>query len=136
MPHISSEKIDEKVFDALFKQMIFVQAGLSKKEATGFVENLLTKTEKIMMTKRCAAVIMLHTGCSSYEVWNTLKLSPSTAAQIKLAYENGEFDDLIGIFAHKKQEKLDFMKTLNRALRLGMPSMGKERWEALDRLMQ
>jgi len=135
MPHISSEKIDKKIFDTLFQQMVYIQTGLTKKEVSGFIENLLTETEKVMMTKRCAAVLMFNAGCSAYEVWNTLKLSPSTAANIKLSYENGAFDHLIHIFKHKKQEKEEFMKALNKALRLGMPSMGKDRWEALNGLM-
>ena len=135
MPHISKEKLDEGIYESLFSQMIFIQTGLSKKDTLGFVGDLLTDTEKIMMTKRCAAVLMFSRGCSSYEVWKTLKISQSTAANIKIAYEVGKYDQIAHIFKTKKKDRKEFMKTLNKALRLGMPSMGKERWESLNFLL-
>lgn len=133
MPHVSSIKIQEKLFVELFEQLASLQTNLQKKEAVGLMGDLLTDTEKVMVTKRCAAVLMLHQGHSSYEVWNMLKLSQSTVARIKLGYEVGAYDHLVTIFDTKKIAKDRFWETLEKVLQLGMPSMGKDRWKFLDK---
>lgn len=58
-------------------------------------DELFTKTEKLMLAKRLAIILLLDQGESIYAIENTLKVSPSTVARISLAYEEGKFTNLI-----------------------------------------
>jgi len=131
MPHISGEKLEQKLFADLFGQLIVLQTGLNKKEAESFFSTLVTDTEKIMLTKRCAVILMLSQGHSPYRIWNTLKLSPSTVARLNAQYEEGDYDDLVKIFKKKHIDCEKFWKTLELVLRGGMPSMVGDRWKHL-----
>ncbi len=134
MPHVSKDKINEQLYQKLFKQLIELPVGLSKQQTSNLFSSLLTKTEQVMLTKRCAAAIMFAEGYSDYRVWTVLKLSPSTAARLRLQYQCGEFDGVVNIIRSQKIkaiEREEFIETMNKILRLGMPSRGKDRWKGI-----
>ena len=134
MPHVSKNKLDDLLYQKLFSQLIELQTGLTKTQASKMMKDLLTETEQIMLTKRCAAVLMLAHGYSAYRVWSALKLSQSTVALLRNKVEHGEYDSLIAIFKPKKskvKDKEEFIEMFNKIMRLGMPSMGADRWKSL-----
>tara|TARA_B100000745_G_scaffold299277_1_gene249725 strand:+ start:1762 stop:2172 length:411 start_codon:yes stop_codon:yes gene_type:complete len=134
MPHVSKEKLNNRLYEKLFTDLIELQVGLSKKQAASVMSSLLTETEQIMLTKRCAAAIMFEHGYSSYRVWTVLKISKSTAKRLREQYEEGVFDGLLRGLRNKKlakKEKKEFIETFNKIMRLGMPSMGKDRWKSV-----
>lgn len=131
MPHVSRYKIEDKLYSKLFDQLVLTQQGLTKGESREYLYALFTKTERIMFTKRCAAVVMFYEGCSQYKVWNTLKISPSTAARIRDAYDKGNYRGLVILLKKNKFDTEKFRDTLELILRAGMPSRGKDRWTSL-----
>ena len=134
MPHISKERLNTKLHEKLFTDLIELQMGLSKKQSTSLMSSLLTETEQIMLTKRCAAAIMFEQGYSGYKVYSVLKVSKSTAKRWYMQYEEGVFDGLLAGLRNKKRvqrEREEFIETFNKIMRLGMPSMGKDRWKSV-----
>lgn len=131
MPHISKQKLDSKTQVKLFKQLTSLCTAVSKKGTQDFLDNLLTDTEKLMLSKRLAAVIMLHEGYSQYAVEHTLALSSSTIAKIRTEYTSGKFDSICAAFSKQKHEKEEFWHTIEVLSRLGMPSMTGDRWKFL-----
>ena len=131
MPHISKQKLDQKVYKKLFRQFTDIISNLDKTNSQNLFSELLTETERIMLVKRLATVVMLYEGYSQYVVEKTLKLSSSTVARINLAYEDGLYDSLVTIFKNKKEKRDQFWSTLEILLRGGMPSMTEDRWKHL-----
>jgi len=136
MPHISHKKLDDTLYQQLFSHLVELHAGSSKRHAASFLTSLLTPTEQVMLTKRCAAAVMFAQGYSNYRVWTTLHISQSTAARLREQYDEGVFEGVITLLVSKQEkqkESDEFVATLEKILRLGMPSMGKDRWKSLPR---
>lgn len=130
MPHISTQNIDQILLEKLFSDLERLIADTTAKDSGLIINALLTKTERIMLTKRLATALMFAQGHSQYTVWNTLKLSPSTAQKMFLQYETGLYAPLIKITKHATHEKI--WDTLELILQAGMPSRGKDRWKFLN----
>lgn len=130
MPHISKQKIDAVLLEKLFVELEKLVAQTTARESSQVLATLLTPTERIMLTKRLTAALMFSQGYSQYQVWNILKISPSTAQRLFLSYENGIYNKLIKIVNRQPHEKI--WETLDLILRGGLPSMGKNRWKILD----
>lgn len=82
MPHISTKSIKKKVFLKISDQLIrLIATTADQGSSRRLLLELLTPTERIMLAKRLAMVLMLNQGISAYHVWQTLKVSPSTAAR-------------------------------------------------------
>jgi len=131
MPHLSKQKLDSQLHEKLFDELQKLIANTSARESTLVVTTLLTETERLMIAKRFASAFMFSKGYSQYQVWKTLKISPSTAQRLFNAYENGAYSKLVKIAERNSHEK--FWDTVELILRGGMPSMGKDRWKILDK---
>ena len=129
MPHISKIPIKKEYYEQLFGEFEKLIAATTTKDSSFVLNALLTKTEKIMLTKRLAAALLFARGYSQYQVWNLLKISPSTAQKMYLAFADGQSDALIGILNKKKHR--DVWNILELVLQAGMPSLGKDRWKSL-----
>lgn len=132
MPHISKKRLDQKVFLAMYERFQTALTSLrNKKESGKLIRELLTPTERIMIAKRIAIVYMLHTGHSIYEVEQTLKVSPSTAARYSLKSDSSDFTFLVSLI--KKNEGLGkIFDTLEQLLT--HRARGKGRWDFLNKL--
>lgn len=96
MPHISKQLLEKGKFLDIHKQLFKVIAELSRSGKTRTILNqLLTKTEKLMLAKRLAIIFMLDQKESMYAISNILKVSPSTVARMSLIYENGGYGDIL-----------------------------------------
>ena len=132
MPHVSKQKMDQQMLERFFFDLERLVADTKAKDSRLIITTLLTKTERIMLTKRLAGALLFAQGHSQYKVWNTLKISPSTAQKMFLQYENGVYAPLIKI-AKRTPNNEKLWSSLDLILRAGMPSRAiKDRWKFLD----
>lgn len=92
------------------------------------VDELLTRTEKIMLAKRIAVVLMLSNNIPQHKITEMLKMSPSTVAKMSLGVEIGKYDTILEI---SKREKIDIEKLVWDILTVGglmPPKVGKKYW--------
>jgi uncharacterized protein YerC len=132
MPHISSKKLNPVLSDELLHEFVrYVRKG-SRANATAFLNSLLTATEQVMLAKRIAAIAMLHDGCSVYRIAQSLTMSTSTISRMHDAHKQGAYAPVTKVMKMNKQEREEFWKLIEKILRAGMPSRGKDRWKWLD----
>ena len=130
MPHISKKKLKRKVFLDIYTRLFEAlatdqKAGTHKK----FIAELLTPTEKIMIAKRLALIVMLGRGCTLPEIVKALKVSPSTVERIEKRF-NSSYKGIGKCFI--SEDRPDFWSDLEKLLLMGMPPrVGKERWHFL-----
>ena len=129
MPHLSKEVLDPLYLQKLFAELEILIASTTKRDSGAVLDALLTETEKVMLTKRLAGAMMYSKGYSQYQVWNLLKISPSTAERMQHTYESGHYNALLKIVTHKNNGEL--WDVLELILRGGLPTMGKDRWKSI-----
>ncbi len=134
MAHISKETLGAEQYKKLFLQLATVLSRAKVKETQHIFNDLLTETERIMLSKRCAAVLMLEGGRSQYVIHKTLKLSPSTVLRIARLHDRGQYTDMLHILNSHKKNREDFWKLIEVLIRGGMPSRGKARWQHLPKV--
>ncbi len=91
MPHISKRKLSDKMIRGLEKNFISLIRDSGSKTRLQIFNELLTKTERVMLAKRMGAVLLLRKGLSSYKVSELLGISPSTAERFELGIESNRF---------------------------------------------
>jgi len=118
MSQVSRNKLDLKTQNNLLKNFLLVISKLNKEEqAKLFLDDLLTRTEKIVLAKRLAIALMLESGKSYDEIKDLLKVSSSTIGLVNNQLNNGFGYKLVlkGLLRPKKQSKdsllLDFIKS-------------------------
>ena len=131
MTNVSKRPLPKNSFDSLFSDLAKAVAGLNQGKQNQFWGGLLSESEKIMLTKRFAAVALLHKQCTYYRVARTLDISNSTARRIYQDYSCGNYDDVVLILKSKSFDNEKFWRTLEIILRGGMPSRGKDRWKTM-----
>ncbi len=123
MPHVSKRLLEKHEYVDIHKQLFKTIALLARSGKTGAVLNeLLTKTEKLMLAKRLAIIIMLDKKESPYAIEKILKISPSTSARLSLSYEQGAYNELL------KEIRADqgFWKLIEKIL---PPRVGRNRFK-------
>jgi len=105
--------------DALFIQLNNTLGNLAEKETGYFLSELLGKEERIMLAKRLAIIILLLENKSLYQIGNILKISPTTAENIKSKLNTGEYDKLIASLGKNKKEYFSILNALDNILHLG-----------------
>ena len=96
MPHISKRFLEKNKFFEIHKQLYKAVANLVRSGKTKVIfDGLLTKTEKIMLAKRLAIIIMIDQKESIYAIENILKVSSSTVSRMFDQYEKGLYSDLL-----------------------------------------
>ncbi len=115
MTNVTKKKLNSPEYKTAQKELIKLLAN-NKKLSQGFVNELLTESEQVMLIKRFAAILMFQKEYSPYRVWNTLHMSPSTADRIYQQFQDGNFDNLITSIPHKNIPGwLSFIDDLIRA---------------------
>jgi len=129
MARISKHLLPPDDLHKLFDQLSAITSRLTPTTADAFLNELLGPEEKIMLTKRLAAIVMYTKGYSSYRVWVTLKLSPATAATIQDRYQRGEYTHIQKILTVHKADYKKFWNVLEVILSGGLPPIvGPGRW--------
>lgn len=129
MTHVSKLKISEKVTQEIENNFIeSVVKAKNKTDAAKFLEEILTATEKTMIAKRIAVILMIDKGASFRSIQKTLKVSPATISDVSFNYKNGKYIFLAKNFRDKKFSK-EFWSGLGNLLTMGMPSrVGRDRF--------
>ncbi|MEA1929525.1 MAG: Trp family transcriptional regulator [Patescibacteria group bacterium] len=139
MPHISANQVKKKVFLQISDQLIrSVTKTAGENSSRRLIGELFTPTERIMLAKRLAAVVMIQRGYSCYRITKTLKISSSTTSRFYRQVKLGKFDYLAklltGSSAKNKRERARIDITLEQLLRGGLsPRVGKSRWQYLNK---
>jgi len=136
MVNVSKQELDEEVLQRIHSQFTNSVLRLeSGKRGTAYLNELLTKSEKIMLAKRLAIIAMLIQGESYYRIAQALKVSDVTAAKLDVRLDHGEFDTIRTFCASQKRNSV-FWAEIEILLRGGMPSMGKDRWKTNKELRE
>ena len=93
MPHVSKKLLQKKDFLKIHNQLF--KAISETYDSKAIFNELLTKTEKLMLAKRLATIYMLSKGESKYSIHMMLKVSTSTVRIISNRIELGHFKSLI-----------------------------------------
>lgn len=138
MPHVSQRRLKQETFQSMRKSFTNLMAVPRNPRLTQLLLNdVLTATERVMIAKRLAAIVMLCRGYSAYKIHMVLKLSPSTVARLEAQLENGAFPYLESLFRGSRSKKLhkeaeNFWDSLFKIILMGMPPRtGKGRWKFL-----
>jgi len=129
MPHVSSKKLKPEFLEKLFgKLLLTLGEAQNKKYLPSVVDEFFTSTEKIMLAKRLAIILMLEGKTPQHRVVEILSVSPSTVARISLEIEVGKYEALLKV---SKKEKTDFEKVVWGVLTAGgimPPKIGRKYW--------
>lgn len=129
MPHISNKKLNPRLSEKLFGKLLAVFDRAQNKEHLSLVVNeLFTPTEKIMLAKRIAVILMLDNNIPHHRITELLKMSPTTVVKVSLGIEQGKYDTILEI---SKREKTDMTKLVWNILTVGgimPPKVGRKYW--------
>lgn len=87
MPHVSRRKLDPRVEKELYTLLDYTLGHLKPDEAQKLLEALLSQTEKLMLGKRIAAILLLDDGLPQAHIAETIKLTPETISKLSLLLE-------------------------------------------------
>lgn len=134
MPHVSKKKLDQEIFEKIFRKLVLVlEKAQNKNRLMSVLSELLTETEKIMLAKRLAIVLMLFGDTPQHRISEALFVSPSTITRTSLNIELGKYDTIINI---SKKERLDLEKIVWLLLTAGgimPPRVGRKYWRKYER---
>jgi len=136
MTNISRKKLKNKVFIAIGEQLTQYIFKLNTKEKTKiFVDQLFTESEKIMIAKRFAVIVMMKYGYDSSFIKKTLKISGTTVYKIFHNATDGKYNFILnqipgGLFLVKKKKESPLWEYIKVLLEMRMPpKVGRGRWK-------
>ncbi len=91
MPHLSSKKLTAAAIADLERNLDIVLFDLTGTQRKKIFREILTKTERVMIAKRIALVLLIGKGYSPYKISERLGISPSTAERFQLMFTYGKF---------------------------------------------
>lgn len=116
--------------------LTFLSLARSKGEARILANELLSQTERVMLAKRLATVVLLVRGYSFTQIEEALGITRQTVSRIWKETKEGKYDKIMRYARdhtrHFRQEA--FMDNLIRIIHFGMPPRaGKGRWKFLSK---
>jgi Trp operon repressor len=135
MPHVSRKKIKKEIATELADQFLtFLSITQSKTEARILANELLSQTERVMLAKRLAIIVLLVRGYSFVQIGEALGVTPQTITRVWKGMKDGKYQKIARYARehtrHFKKEA--FMEALIRMIHFGMPPRaGKGRWKSL-----
>ena len=88
MPHVSKIKLNYKSEQKLIENLELILMKINKLEKMNvFLTALLTPTEKLMLAKRMAVVVLLKEGLSESDIANCLHVTRVTVSRLQLFLE-------------------------------------------------
>ena len=134
MPHISKNKIEKEVLKSIIDRLIDILAKLDKKpDIAFFLNDLLTKTEKIMLAKRLAIAIMLHKNYPFGVISRSLKVSESTISAMRDRIDRGgKGYELVLNRLESDKSINDILYKINQFIKIfALPPVHGKRWKFL-----
>jgi len=129
MANISKRQLKRKVFEHINRQLLSqLTRYRTKKQARIFTEELLTKTEQVMLAKRLMTLVMLERGYSFSIIERVLKVTSKTVVKLQGERRRGLHSRLLAQYARRRDSAriLDVVEVL---LQAGLPPRGKGRWK-------
>jgi uncharacterized protein YerC len=85
---VSHYKLDKETERELLHTIHLVLAKLTREEAVdGFLQTFLTETERTMLAKRLAVILLLKEGFSDTEIAQSLHVTRVTVSRLRYFYE-------------------------------------------------
>jgi uncharacterized protein YerC len=128
MPHISKKKLGKKTVGKIFSKLIILLGkARNHREISNILDELFTETEKIMMAKRLALILMLDGNIPHQRIQEVLTMSPSTIARLYFGIERGKYEFIRNI---AKKDRVDLEKIMWLMLTAGgiMPPRGGRKY--------
>ena len=91
MPHVSKQKLEEKTLGEIETLLISLVADTSIRTHRLILREILTDTERLMIGKRLAMLMLIEKGISTFHISNLIKVSPSTVARFETKVEHGSY---------------------------------------------
>ena len=130
MPHISSKKLKKEHLQKLYNEFsVALEKSARKSWVKIFLNDFLTRTEKIMLAKRFAVIYLLSKDVPASYIAEALYMSPATIFRMSLKYDIGKYSSLLKTM---KDDNKELWKILEKILRAGLPPIaGRGRWKFL-----
>lgn len=133
MPHVSRKKLKKKVFIKIGEQLSnTIAKANSVRELKWIFKELITPTERVMLAKRLAIILMLERGYSIDIIQKTLKVTPQTIIRFWKMTKHSLYKPIIKEISDNKA-KGDFWQELEKLILLGMPPRGRQ-WQLMRRV--
>lgn len=136
MPHVSKNKIEHTVVDEIESHLAILFARIkNKQDITIVLNDLLTRTERIMIAKRLAIILMLERNYPFRIISKTLKVSEATISAMRDRFDRGGdgFEKILSYFEeHNNFKKLDYLISAIIRLFAMPPYAGKGRWKFFE----
>jgi Trp operon repressor len=91
MPHISQQKLSDRAAHELEEQLSLVLFEAPGRARRQIVQELLTKTERLMLAKRLLLILLIAKGGSTRIISEYLKMSFSTVARFEHDLDRGRY---------------------------------------------
>jgi len=130
MPHVSSKKLKKEHLQKLYNEFsIALEKSAKKSWIKIFLNDFLTRTEKIMLAKRFAVIYLLSKDVPDSYIAEALYMSPATISRMSLKYDIGKYSSLLRAI---KNENRNVWEIFEKILRAGLPPIaGRGRWKFL-----
>lgn len=140
MARISERPVKNTILYKISEQLVSYIASIrTTRNSQRFIGELFSESERLMIAKRLAIVVMLEHGYSYVTIKKTLSVSNDTIARISEDKNRGRFkyiEKQCGTRYRPKAGEEDFWNYLEIILQAGMPPQGKGRWRYLDELLE
>jgi uncharacterized protein YerC len=120
MTHIGKDTLSGKTQREIEHQLLEVFTSSKKEVSRAIIIELLTDTERTMLAKRLAVLIMLADDTSYYAIKTTLGVSTSTSRRLHAQLLLDSFPNLES-HLHTKSIKSQNIRKIARILRGGLP---------------
>lgn len=126
MPHVSKIKLNDKSQKALIKNLELILTKINKSENMKyFLEALLTPTEKLMLAKRIAIVVLLKEGFSESDIANALHVTRETVSRMQYFFEaRGQGYEIALKVLEKEKVIKEFRKVLLTLVKYSLRAAG------------
>lgn len=118
MPHISKSILTQEVHKMLDEQLVSFLGETSIKDRQRIFKELFTRTERMMIGKRLALLMLLMQDASTLDISEKLKMSSSTVARFELRVSRGRFK-YTTVWLNQEKIRNAFVKIFGHLLDIG-----------------
>ncbi len=128
MTRVSSHTLKQDAQEKLFHELAHIIAKAESKNASAFLQTVLTPTEQIMLAKRIGVIALLHNGVSTYQIVEKLHMSSATIIKMHKEFKKGRYEPVTKLLGKNKKDWVRIMDILEVVLRGGMPRRVGHKW--------
>jgi len=129
MANISKRQLKQKVSEHISRQLLLqLTRQRTREQARIFTEELLTKTEQVILAKRLMVLVMLERGCSFSMIERVLKVTSKTVVKLQNERRRGLHSRLLAQYT-RRRNSIRILDTIEVLLQAGLPPRGKGRWK-------